>query len=56
MKRAPEHPEAANSNQAEPTMLTAPVPTALTVLEKARAGRFVEIRYLFAPQLRRMVV
>jgi uncharacterized protein len=29
--------------------------TALTVLDLARAGRFAEIRELFAPQLRAMV-
>jgi hypothetical protein len=36
-------------------MLTAPVPTALTVPGTARAGRFAEIRDPFAPQLRSMV-
>jgi uncharacterized protein len=34
---------------------TAPVPTGLAVLDLARAGRFAEIRDLFAPQLRTMV-
>jgi hypothetical protein len=34
---------------------TAPVPTSLAVLEMAQAGRFAEIRDLYAPQLRAMV-
>lgn len=34
---------------------TAPVPTGLAVIQMARAGRFAEIRDLFAPQLRAMV-
>jgi len=33
----------------------APVPTGLAVLEMAQAGRFAEIRDMFAPQLRAMV-
>ncbi|MGH3153432.1 MAG: hypothetical protein ACRDOB_22240 [Streptosporangiaceae bacterium] len=32
-----------------------PVQTSLAVLDMARAGRFAEIRELFAPQLREMV-
>ena len=36
-------------------MLAAPVATSLAVLEMAQAGRFAEIRDLFAPQLRPMV-
>jgi dienelactone hydrolase len=36
-------------------MLTTPPDTALTALELARAGRFAEIRDLFAPQLQAMV-
>jgi hypothetical protein len=36
-------------------MLAAPVATSLAVLEMARAGRFTQIRDLFAPQLRAMV-
>src|SRR5437763_2075566 len=36
-------------------MLAAPVATGLAVLEMAQAGRFAEIRDLFAPQLRPMV-
>ena len=34
---------------------TAPGPTGLAVLELAQAGRFEEIRELFAPPLREMV-
>jgi len=34
---------------------TAPVPTGLAVLELAQAGRFAEIREMFAPPLRAMV-
>ena len=37
-------------------MLTAPEQTALTVLELAQAGRFAEVRDLFVPQLRDLVV
>ena len=36
-------------------MATTPVQTTLTALELARAGRFAEIRDLFAPQLQAMV-
>jgi uncharacterized protein len=36
-------------------MLGAPVATGLAVLEMVQAGRFAEIRDLFAPQLRPMV-
>lgn len=36
-------------------MLAAPVATGLAVLDMAQAGRFAEIRDLFAPQLRPMV-
>jgi len=36
-------------------MADAPAPTALNVLDMARAGRFTEIRDRFAPQLRPMV-
>jgi len=34
---------------------SAPVPTGLAVLEMAQAGRFAEIRDMFAPELRAMV-
>ncbi len=37
-------------------MPTVPEQTALTALELARAGRFAEVRELFVPQLRSMVV
>jgi uncharacterized protein len=36
-------------------MPTTPVQTTLTALDLARAGRFAEIRDLFAPQLQAMV-
>lgn len=36
-------------------MLGAPVTTGLAVLDMAQAGRFAELRDLFAPQLRPMV-
>lgn len=37
-------------------MLAGPAQTSLTVLELAQAGRFADVRELFAPQLREMVV
>jgi dienelactone hydrolase len=36
-------------------MPTGPVPTGMAVLDMARAGRFAEIRDMYAPQLRAMV-
>ena len=36
-------------------MLAAPVQRSLAVLDMAQAGRFAEIRILFAPQLRALV-
>ena len=36
-------------------MATGAVPTALSVLDRARAGRFTEIRDMFVPQLRDLV-
>lgn len=54
---APENPtsEAAAAKGQEFMTLASPVATSLAVLELARAGRFEEIRDLFAPQLRGMV-
>jgi len=36
-------------------MLASPVPTGLAVLDMAQAGRFADIRELYAPKLRAMV-
>src|SRR5205807_4882490 len=43
------------SSGKELMMLGAPVATGLAVLDMAQAGRFAELRDLFAPQLRPMV-
>jgi hypothetical protein len=48
-------PDFASSKGKEFLMLAAPVATGLAVLDMAQAGRFAEIRDLFAPQLRPMV-